>query len=57
VFTSKYKVAKELVIERVKVVLKDISAKRMNLFKTAGVDENTEDVATMFLQGVDELVG
>jgi len=50
----KYK-AKESVLKEVKAILKRILTKRINVFQTIGVDENSMYTGTFFLHDVEQL--
>ena len=54
--TGKYEIAEKFVIQTVKIALKHISSKRINMFKVGGVDENTKGWDTMFFQSIDQLM-
>ncbi|WAC08343.1 MAG: hypothetical protein OS130_03880 [Thermodesulfobacteriota bacterium] len=57
ILAGKYQATKELVVQAVKVILKGIPTKRINILKATGMDENTISPSTMLFQRIDQLMG
>jgi hypothetical protein len=57
ILAGKYQVTKKMIVQAVKVLLKHLPTKRINILKATGMDKNTKSPDAMLLQSIEQLMG